>query len=261
MSLGRSVSPFRVHLLDSCPRTPSFFNERIIVDVVIIEHHNINQFVFAVDVPKTRKELGSAFLGSNRLDIDSLVQLVGSKDYSKGRVSVGAFELLGDKLGKGMNIEVEVTGSVNLFSFSWNRMSLLDAFQMLNVGRNAINRKVIHSFIKSYMRSDLDSLSINIIPKNVPSGVRHKSQENSLLGIIFELSAALGRRTHPDTSSSKKFENQKSISLLGGELKRRELNLEIQGHWKSGDGDKRHQNLTSKLAPERKARTASPTYR
>ena len=65
------------------------------------------------------------------------------------------------------------------------------------------------------MRSNLDTSSINIIPKDVPGGVRNKTKENSLLGVSFELSSSLGRRKNPD-ATTKGAETRKVIPLLGG---------------------------------------------
>jgi len=92
--------------------------------------------------------------------------LVARKDHSKGRVSAGAFELLGEKLGKGMDKELEGSSS-NFLGFSRDRVSLFNSLQMLHVGRDKIKRKVIHTFIKANMRGNLDSLSIHIIPENI----------------------------------------------------------------------------------------------
>ena len=143
-----------------------------------------------------------------------MIQLISSKDHSKGRVSARDSELLGDKLGKGMNVKIETSRCINFFGVSWNRISLLNSLQMLDIGRNSIKWKIMYTLIKSHMGSDLDSLSINIIPNNAPSGVRNKAKENSLLGISDELSTALGRRSDPDTTS-KSTEAREVISLRG----------------------------------------------
>ena len=108
---------------------------------------------------------------------------------------------------------------------------------MLHIGRNVINGKVIHTFIKSHMRSDFDSLSINIMRNNIPSGVGHKTQEDSLLGICFKLSSSLGWRSNPD-AASKSLKSVLSSWWLTQEEK--EFHLDNLGHWKSGDDDKKH---------------------
>ena len=101
---------------------------------------------------------------------------------------------------------------MNLFSFSRNRRTFFYSLKILDIGRDKINRKIIHCFIEVNMRSDLDTFGINIIPKTIPSGVGNKTQENTFLGISFELSLVLGSRSDPD-SATKSSKNRNIIVL------------------------------------------------
>jgi len=61
-----------------------------------------------------------------------------------------------------MDKELEGTSS-NFLGFSRDRVSLFNSLQMLRIGWDQIKRKVIHTFIKVHMGSDLDSSGINRI--------------------------------------------------------------------------------------------------
>ena len=73
-----------------------------------------------------------------------------------------------------MDKELEGTSS-NFLGFSRDRVSLFDALQMFDIGRDQIKWEIINSLIKADMRSNLDTSGIDIIPKDVPGDVRNKA--------------------------------------------------------------------------------------
>ena len=54
-----------------------------------------------------------------------------------------------------------------------------------------IDEQIIHSFIKTHKRSNLDSFSIGVVPKKISSCVGNKTKEDTVLGIGLELGMAL----------------------------------------------------------------------
>ena len=78
---------------------------------------------------------------------------------------------------------------------------ILNALEMLDVGRNKGSRKIIHALVKLEMKNNLYSFCLQVIPKDVFQSVFQITQEDTLSGMQLQFAASFSRRLHPNSAT------------------------------------------------------------
>lgn len=187
-------------------------------DLVAIHRNNVGATDFVVGGLGCGEYLGSTAVALDVRNISTLGKLV-SLD-SETKCGVGALDFHGFGEGMGERIEREVELINGAFSrFCRKGVTLLGPLEVHNIWRDVFLWEVIHTFIKTSMFGNLDSLGFWVVPYNIFGGVGEETEEDAFAGVGAELDWTASRWAHPD-SATKSAEVREIVLFSSGKLQR-----------------------------------------
>jgi hypothetical protein len=122
---------------------------------------------------------------SNSRDENTLGGSVGAKTEAKVRSSADDLESLINLVKERLRSKAK-RGRNSLGSISRNIITVLDPLEMTNIGGYFGRSQIIHTFVETNMKGNLDTIGRRIEPENVLGGVREKTKKDAADGMILQ---------------------------------------------------------------------------
>jgi len=158
------------------------------------------------------EEFGSTALGLDGGEECTIVEIISGNSHTKRGILAGYLKCASQSVGERARTEVKFSHS-GLIGLRRKGLTILGALQVNDIGRDRVNREVIHTFIKASMLGSLHMTGFRVIPDNILGGIREETQEGAFAGIRPELGFAFARRMNPDMTT--KSAKGREVILLG----------------------------------------------
>ena len=133
---------------------------------------------------------GSAGFVEDGGDVGPFEGGAGVDGNAKGGVLAADLQRLGKDAGEGVGKEVKSSNG-RFRGLSRERVALLGALEVHNMGRNGRRGKIVQAFVETDMLGCLDSVSFGIVPEDVLGRAGEETEEGAFLGVGHKLGRAL----------------------------------------------------------------------
>ena len=159
---------------------------------------------------------GSAGFVEDGGDVGPFEGGAGVDGDAEGGVLAADLQHLGKDAGEGVGKEVKSSNG-RFRGLSRERVALLSALEVHNMGRNGRRGKIVQSFVEADMLGCFDSVSFRIVPEDVLGSAGEETEEGAFLGVGHKLGRALAGGMDPD-SATKGAKAGKVILFASGQL-------------------------------------------
>ena len=88
-----------------------------------------------------------------------------------------------------------------IVGLGWEMFATLVMLEVLNVRRDRVEGKVIHTFIKMGVLGNLDAVRFSVIPDDVGSSAREETEKDTLARVVVKFGRVTGRGLNPDRAA------------------------------------------------------------
>ena len=187
-------------------------------DWLVVDGGDESTTDFVVGSFEGGEETGGTGVFADVRDENAIAEVVAFERETEGRISAGDLEGFGKGVGKGIGAEKKA-GDGSFGFFGWERGAVVGALKVLDIRWDFVDRKVIHTFIKTGMFGNFNALGIHIIPKNVAGGVGKETKKDAFARVRDKFRAATARGANPDTTT-KGAEVGEIVGSASGKKKR-----------------------------------------